>query len=131
MKSIVLTTIFMYLFSGLAAAEERSPFTDVLYTDSPSVTVVYEDETYFLLSVNGIKRADIMTACEQSFGESCQEMFALNFLEVMAAVGATIGDTVDLRLYKFSGHRVVKIDGAAVTAENVEDIMFNRDLRGE
>lgn len=131
MKSLLLTLALMASFTQGAFAEEKSPFTDVLYDSAPSVTVEYDGETYFLLAVNGVKRADIMDACTQKFADDCQEKFALNFLEVMAAAGQTITDTVDLRLYKFSGHRVVTVEDAAVTAENVDEILFNRELRGE
>ena len=120
------------LFAETEAIVEKSPFTDVNYESEPSVTVEYEGETYFLLTVNDMPRTEIMTQCANVFGADCKTKFALNFLETMAAVGMPVtGDTVKLGLYKFATHTPSVVEAAKLTEANVEDIRFNRELRGE
>jgi len=131
MLKIILISLLLPLTSALAAVE-MSPFTDVSYEQAPSVSVEYNGESFLLLAVNGMKRADIMTKCANVFGADCNEKFALNFLELMNAIGAPVtGDTVSLKLYKFAAHQVLEVEEAMLSEENVEDIRFNRELRGD
>jgi hypothetical protein len=129
----ILLALVVSLFSTLSIANitERSPFTDVIYDDLPSVTVQVYGEEYYLLAVNGVRRAVIMDKCESVFAKRCQFMFAEHFTSMMSVAGVELGETVTLDLYKMQGHQVLKLENVPVTAENQEEVVINRALRGE
>lgn len=130
MKTFLL--LLTLSFSATAFSNEaRSPFTDVLYDSLPSVTVEHNGQTYFLLSVAGIRRAQIMQACEDAYKNRCQYMFAENFIETMKTAGVDVGATTSLSLYKMENYQILNLDNQAVTAENQEQVVINRALRGE
>jgi hypothetical protein len=133
------------LFTALAIvlslsifAVEKSPFTDVIYKQTPgapagvpTISVTLEGNDYYLLAVSDVEMKDIMIACVAAFADDCEEKFALNFVEVMLTVGVQVEDMIKLKLYQFSQHRVVTLEDALVLEENIDEILFNRELRGE
>lgn len=131
MKKTLLTLSLLISSITVSASDSRSPFTDVLYDALPSVTVQYNNENYYLLAAAGVKRADIMKSCEETYKQKCQYMFAENFLETMKNAGIDVGQTISLKLYKMDGHQILNIEEAAVTSANQEDVIINRALRGE
>jgi hypothetical protein len=132
MKNLLITASILLFINNLAASVEKSPFTDVTFESSPSVTVTYEGDTYFLLAINDMKREEVINECHNQFAADCEEKFSVNFLETMKAIGVTVeNDTVKLKLYKFAQHKIVTVKEALLLEENVEDIIFNRELRGE
>ncbi len=132
MKTLLITASILFFINNVAANVEKSPFTDVTFESVPSVTVTYEGDTYFLLAINDMTREEVIIACHNQFAADCEEKFSVNFLETMKAIGMPVtNDTVKLKLYKFAQHRIVTIEEAEVLEENVEDIIFNRELRGE
>lgn len=126
------TTIFalITILSSLSFAEEKSPFTDIFYDAAPSVKVQVQGETLYLLAINDVKREDIITKCEATYGAECSCMFAEKFTETMAQIGMSVGDTVSLRLYKMENHQVSTVD-QPVTVENLEELVINRTLKNE
>lgn len=131
MKKMLLTITMLLLAAPIYAAADRSPFTDVIYDSAPSITVQVNGEQYFLLGVNGTRRADIFKDCEAVYASKCRFMFAEQFSTTMEKIGRPVGETVKLDLYKMEGHQVLAIDNAPVTIENQEEVVVNRALRGE
>lgn len=130
MKSTLIAFI-IFASSFIASASERAPFTDIFFDQAPSVLVQVNDESYYLLSVNGVRRADIIDRCEAQFGSECQCMLAEKFTETMSAIGLEIGETVDLGLYYMANHQVFTLNNHPVTEENAENVFINRTLRNE
>jgi hypothetical protein len=130
MKSTVIAFI-MFASSFIVNASERSPFTDIFFDQAPSVLVQVNDETYHLLSINGVRRAEIVSRCEAQFGSECECMLAERFTETMSAIGLNIGDTASLGLYYMATHQVFTLNNHPVTEENAEDLFINRTLRNE
>lgn len=133
MKIMVLSLLvgFFHLLSGAstASAAERTPFTDMLFDAAPSVQVQMNGETFYLLDLNGQKRATIMEKCEAAFGAQCPCMIAERFTQTMAKIGLPVGDTVSLRLYRLANHSIETIPAAPVTADNQDEMMINRASR--
>lgn len=111
--------------------EEGSPFTDIQFHASPSVLVEVDEEIYYLLEINGARRADIIQKCEKAYGDDCQFMLAEKFKETLRTVDIEIENSVNLKLYKMEGHVVLTKDNVPVTAENLDQIIFKRELRNE
>lgn len=131
MKTLILAALILLSVTSIANVE-KSPFTDVTFESVPSVTVTYDGDTYFLLAINDMSREQIIRECHNQFAADCEDKFTLNFLETMAAIGMpVVDDTVKLKLYKFAQHKIVVVDQAEVLEENMEEIIFNRELRGE
>ncbi len=128
MKTLIFSSLLM--LSSLSFAEEKSPFTDIFYDAAPSVKVQLQGEEFYLLAINNVKREDIITKCEASFGAECGCMFAEKFTETMSVIGLPVADTVSLRLYKMEGHQVSTVD-QAVTVDNMDELKINRELRNE
>ena len=124
-----LITLFSLLFS-LSALSASSPFTDVKYESLPSVTVEVEGLDYFLLNINGIKRAEIMKKCEQTYASECECMFAEKFSDMMSELGYSLTNKVSVKLYRMQGHQIKTID-VMMTEENTDSILDNRFMRNE
>ncbi len=132
MKTLILAASILLSMTNIFANVEKSPFTDVTFENVPSVTVTYDGDTYFLLAINDMPREQVIRECHNQFASDCEEKFAINFLEMMTAIGMpVVDDVVKLKLYKFARHKIITVDQAEVLEENMEEIIFNRELRGE
>ena len=126
-----LGILLITLMSLTAKAQTaRAPFSDVLFDSYPSVKVEVNQQTYYLLSINGVRREQIFDTCEQQLGADCQDLFAENFEETMATLGMPVGDTIELGLYFMRNHAVTT-ETVDNTAENQELIIQNRVFRGQ
>lgn len=130
---VILILLSNFAFSSLATADqsERTPFTDVLFDSAPSVKVEVNGDIYYLLAINGIKRADLIADCEQKFGAACACAFTERFSDTMAKLQHPVGDKVELRLYRLDNHQVLTLADQAVSNENQIQLMINRELRNE
>ncbi len=126
MKIITLISFFM----SLSAISASSPFTDVKYEALPSVTVEVEEQDYYLLNIEGIKRAEIMSKCEARYAQECKCMFAEKFSVMMNELGYSLTNPVNVKLYKMQGHQI-KTVSLQMTEENTESILDNRFTRNE
>ena len=130
LRILVLVLSSFLAFTALAQTE-GSPFTDVQYSNWPSVIVEHQGAEYYLLGINGTSREVIMNQCAAQFQEQCRDLFALQFTQLMNDIGQPVADTVNLRLYNFSNHAVVEAADVPVTAANLQLIKDNRAERGE
>lgn len=129
MKTLIV--IASLIFSSFSFAQEKSPFTDISYDASPSVQVQVGGEMLYLLSINGVKREEIMEKCQATYAAECSCMFAEKFVETMTGIGLPItNDVATLRLYKMETHEVSFVD-QAVTVENMDELKLNRELKNE
>lgn len=110
-------------------AVEKTAFTEVLFDAAPSVKVQIGNDTFYLLSIDGVKRADLFTRCEAVFKEQCACYFAEKFTETMTKIGHPVGETVALRLYNFQNHQVTEIPSRPVSEENQMELRVARELR--
>lgn len=131
MKFLALTLFAFLSFSSMAQVE-GSPFTDVQFDSFPSVKVEVEGEVYYLLAVNGVRRQEIFDSCLQKLGseETCQDMFAEEFVDLMTALNMPVESSVELRLYTMRNHSISTVE-ADVTLENLNLVIQNREFRGE
>ena len=133
-KQIIFFVCCLFSLNSLFANEsidgEKSPFTDVLFDSAPSVVVTVNGINYHLLSINGLKRADIMLQCETKFTSNCQCMFAEKFSSMMQDLGYELNNKVNLGLYLFQTHEVSNVE-IELTEENSEEVKINRSLRNE
>lgn len=125
-----LLVLSLTLISCLSFAEEKSPFTDIFYDAAPSVKVQIDGEIRYLLSVNGVKREEIIQRCEATYAADCACMFAEKFTETMNTIGLPVGEQVELRLYKLEDHSISTVQ-QNVTVENMDELRLNREMRNE
>lgn len=120
----------LVLMSITANASEKTPFTDVIFDAYPSVIVTHNETEYYLLSINGTRRAEVMAKCEAAYTEACSCMFAEKFTTMMSEIGYPVEENVTLGLYLMDTHEVLEVEVAATEA-NAEEVLINRALRNE
>ena len=129
-KKYFLAFALSFLGFTKAMAAEKTAFTDVLFTSAPSIQVQVEGQMFYLLGINGISRADLMTQCQSTFGPQCQCQFAEKFTETMAALGQPVGETARVRLYQMADHSITESE-LPVNEDNQMELLINRERRNE
>jgi len=137
MKSFTLILLVMlFNLAGASVLAEKSPFTDIKYgwmlgrgdyIEVKNPELFDEDKRHFLIEVNGRDYKDIIKDTKALYGKKYKCMLAEHFLESMAAIGVSVSEEVDLKLYMFDwGHKVFDLKDVPVTEDNLDEIMFNR-----
>ncbi len=134
MKKLLALTLLFGLLSGNSFARERSPFTNIdfglflgwgNFIKVENWELFDEDKTHFLVEVNGKGYKEIIKEAKALYGSKWKCRMAEHFVETMADLGVTVGETVDLKLYLFDrGHEVIEVKDVPVTEENLLDIQF-------
>lgn len=137
MKKLVIA-LALFSFIGSIQAQERSPFTNIgfglflgwgNFIKVENYNYFREDKTHFIVEVNGKGYKEIIKEAKDLYGKKWKCQMAEHFVETMAALGVTIGDTVDLKLYLFDGgHEVIEVNDVPVTEENLEEIQFETNF---
>lgn len=128
-KLALFSLFFLAAFSS--AANERSPFTGVNFSEYPSIKVTHEGTEYYLLNIDGVKRADIMSACESLYPNDCADRFTFGFVGLLSSLniagtdwsqdGAL--DFVNLKLYNVQNHSITDFSDVSVTEEKLSKII--------
>ena len=118
MKKLFISLI-LAVFLAPTQAQERSPFKNIGFG-------------LFLGWGNFIKvenYKEIIKEAKDLYGKKWKCQMAEHFVETMGALGVTIGDTVDLKLYLFDGgHEVIEVNDVPVTVENLDEIQFETNF---
>lgn len=133
MKKLI-TIAFLISAISFANANERSPFTNISFglfagwgnfIKVENYNYFDEDKTHFITEINGKGYKEIIKEAKDLYGRDWKCRMAEHFVETMAALGVTVGETVDLRLYLFDGgHQQIYVEDVPVTEENLEEIKF-------
>lgn len=137
MKKLLITLVFAGIFST-TQAQERSPFTNIgfgiflgwgNFIKVENYNYFNEDKTHFIVEINGKGYKEIIKEAKELYGSKWKCQMAEHFVETMGALGVTIGETVDLKLYLFDGgHEVIEVNNVPVTVENLEEIQFETNF---
>lgn len=139
MKKLLAFALLMSFVAGPSVfAAERSPFTNIgfgvflgwgNFIKVENYEFFDEDKTHFIVEINGKGYKEIIKEAKALYGSKWKCQMAEHFVETMAALGVTVGDTVDLKLYLFDwGHEVIELKGVPVTEENLMDIQFETNF---
>ncbi|MCF8060049.1 MAG: hypothetical protein K9K67_12180 [Bacteriovoracaceae bacterium] len=138
MKNLLIVTIFSILLVPSTQAQERSPFTNIdfglflgwgNFIKVENVDLFDEDKTHFIVEINGKGYKDIIKEAKDLYGKNWKCQMAEHFVETMGALGVTVGETVNLKLYLFDrGHEVIEVNNVPVTEENLEEIKFETNF---
>lgn len=138
MKNILIMTIFGILLVSGAQAQERTPFTNMdfglflgwgNFIKVENIDYFDEDKTHFIVEINGKGYKEIIKEAKALYGKAWKCQMAEHFVETMAALGVTIGETVNLKLYLFDrGHEVIEVNNVPVTEENLDEIQFETNF---
>ena len=137
MKKLFISLI-LAVFLAPTQAQERSPFKNIgfglflgwgNFIKVENYNYFDEDKTHFIVEVNGKGYKEIIKEAKDLYGKKWKCQMAEHFVETMGALGVTIGDTVDLKLYLFDGgHEVIEVNDVPVTVENLDEIQFETNF---
>jgi hypothetical protein len=137
MKKLLISLVLTILITPVHA-QERSPFTNIgfglflgwgNFIKVENYNYFDEDKTHFVVEVNGKGYKEIIKEAKDLYGKQWKCQMAEHFVETMGALGVTIGDTVDLKLYLFDGgHEVIEVNDVPVTVENLDEIQFETNF---
>jgi hypothetical protein len=82
------------------------------------------DKTHYLIEVEGKGYKEILSEVRAIHGDNYKCRLAEHFVETMAEIGIKTGDTINLKLYTFKGHKQFYVNNVPVTEDNLAEIQF-------
>ena len=107
-----------------------APFTDVRWGEDVPVVQI-DGEWHLLFSINGIDVKEVVTFCQETYGEKWQMRFGQDLVQVLTEMGHTPEDTVRLDVLSTGPGAARSVKDVAMTAANRRKVRAAAERREE